>query len=204
MKTEIAMSTPGRKKERADKRKLRLETAAWQAGAIGLLALAALVNLVMSARIASLETARREDAERYQAQLESAERTRDLAVEELAEMSLRDARERADRAEQAAAYEAVGKYRYIGECTITYYCPCAECCGKWADGLTATGLPAEPGIVAVDPDVIPLGSTVVIDGQKYLAADTGVTGRHVDICMADHAATAEAGVRTAEVWVAVE
>ena len=93
--------------------------------------------------------------------------------------------------------------RYIGECTITAYCPCAECCGRWADGLTASGLPAGPEIVAVDPDVIPLGSTVIIDGQKYLAADTGsgVTGNHIDICLASHEETVEHGVRTAEVWV---
>ena len=38
--------------------------------------------------------------------------------------------------------------------------------------------------------------------MKYLAADTGVTGKHVDICLSDHEATVEAGVRTADVWVA--
>ena len=42
---------------------------------------------------------------------------------------------------------------------------------------------------------------MVIDGQRYLAADTGVTGNHVDVCLAEHEATVEAGVRTAEVWV---
>ena len=70
--------------------------------------------------------------------------------------------------------------------------------------MTASGLPAGPGIVAVDPDVIPLGSTVVIDGQKYLAADTGsgVTGNHIDVCLSSHGKTVEHGIRTAEVWVA--
>ena len=48
------------------------------------------------------------------------------------------------------------------------------------------------------------GSTIIIDGLKYLAADTGVEGLHVDVCMEDHAATVEAGVRTAEVWVVCE
>ena len=95
-------------------------------------------------------------------------------------------------------------YQYVGECTITAYCPCAGCCGRWADGLTATGLPAGPGVVAVDPEIIPLGSTVIIDGQRYLAADTGVTGKHVDICMTEHEDTVEAGVRTADVWVEAE
>lgn len=33
---------------------------------------------------------------------------------------------------------------------------------------------------------IQIGTAVIIDGQRYLAADTGVTGYHVDICAADH------------------
>lgn len=186
---------------RQQKNALRYETAVWQKAAAGLLALAVTVNMGMMARISELEKAQETDAARYQAQIERAERARDLAVRELGAASLRQAKEQAARAEQAAAYEAVGAYRYVGECTVTYYCPCEECCGKWADGLTATGLPAGPGIVAVDKSVIPLGSTVVIDGQRYLAADTGVTGKHVDVCLAEHEATVEAGVRTAEVWV---
>jgi 3D (Asp-Asp-Asp) domain-containing protein len=49
---------------------------------------------------------------------------------------------------------------------------------------TATGLRLEPGMVAVDPAVIPLGSTVWIQGLgTFLAADTGslVRGAHVDV-----------------------
>ena len=186
---------------RHQKNQLRYEKYVWQLGAFGLLALAVTVNMGMMSRIAGLEKAREADADRYQAQIKRAERSRDLAVRELGAASLRQAKEQAARAEQAAAYEAVVAYRYVGECTVTYYCPCEKCCGKWADGLTATGLPAGPGIVAVDPEVIPLGSTVIIDGQRYLAADTGVTGKHVDVCMMEHAATVEAGVRTADVWV---
>lgn len=189
---------------RQQKAALRRETAAWQAGALGLLALAVVVNTALMARIGALEARQQEEAARYEAQIERAEHIRDLAVQELGAMSLQQAREQEARAEQAAAYEMIGAYQYVGECTITYYCPCEECCGKWADGLTATGLPAGPGIVAVDPDVIPLGSTVIIDGQKYLAADTGVKGMHVDVCMADHAATVEAGVGSAEVWIIEE
>ena len=173
----------------------------WRRAALGLLALAAALNLVQWAWIASLESGRQADAERYQAQIESAERSRDQAAERLDAMFHQAEADKQSRAEQAKAYEAVGVYRYIGECTITAYCPCAECCGRWADGLTATGLPAGPGIVAVDPEVIPLGSTVIIDGQRYLAADTGVSGLAVDVCLTDHASTVEAGVATAEVWV---
>lgn len=177
------------------------EMTTWQKEAIGVLAFSTAANIALYARIVSLDKAVEASSARYRAQIESAERTRDLAVRELGAASLRQAKEQADRVAQAAAYEAVGAYRYVGECTVTYYCPCEKCCGQWADGLTATGLPAGPGIVAVDPEVVPLGSTVIIDGQKYLAADTGVRGKHVDVCLEDHAATVEAGVRTAEVWI---
>lgn len=187
---------------RQQKRALRCETAAWQKGAIGLLALSVVVNTAQYARIAALEVSRREDAVRHQVQLESAERMRDMAVEQLGAVVLQTEADRQARAEQAAAYEAIGAYQYIGECTITAYCPCEECCGRWADGVTATGLPAGPGVVAVDPQVIPLGSTVIIDGQRYLAADTGVTGKHVDVCLPDHEDTVAHGVRIAKVWVA--
>ena len=103
-----------------------------------------------------------------------------------------------------AAFEAADAYRYIGECTVTSYCPCEECCGQWADGLTATGIPAVPGVAAVDPEVIPLGSVVIIGGQRYLAADTGVTGLWVDVCAAEHQEAEEFGVRTMAVWVETE
>ncbi len=177
------------------------ELTCWQAGALGLLAGAAVVNAAFASALMDAR-ARLERAEaQYQVQLQQAEQTRDQAVRELGAMALQAARDKQSRAEQAAAYEALGDYRYIGECTVTAYCPCEECCGRWADGLTASGLPAGPGIVAVDPEVIPLGSTVVIDGQRYLAADTGVNGLHVDVCLTGHRDTAAFGVQTAEVWI---
>ncbi len=42
-------------------------------------------------------------------------------------------------------------------------------------GVTATGRPLRRGVVAVDPHVIPFGSTVKLDGVPgtFLAADTG-------------------------------
>lgn len=186
---------------RQQKNMLRRETAVWQRAAVGLFGLSLAANLVMSG-LHGLERQRSEkESKRLQSEIQRAEHIRDLAVQELGALSAQVALDKQARAEQAAAYEAIGAYQYIGECTITYYCPCEECCGRWADGLTSTGLPAEPGIVAVDPQVIPLGSTVIIDGQKYLAADTGVTGNHVDICVTDHTAAETFGVQAAEVWV---
>ena len=176
------------------------ELTAWQTGAIGLLILAALHNAACTAALMEA----RSRLEEQTAQLEQAEWTRDFALEKLGNLALQAERDEQARVEQAAAYEAAGVYTYVGECIVTAYCPCLECCGQWADGLTATGLPAVPGIVAVDPEVIPLGSTVIINGQRYLAADTGVTGNHVDLCVLDHQQAEAFGVQMADVWVVAE
>lgn len=180
---------------------LRRETAAWQAAALGVFGLSLSVNLGLAA-MHGLERQQWEaESARMQSEIAHALEVRDHAVRELGALAAETARERQARAEQAAAYEAMGAWEYLGEFTVTASCPCEECCGRWADGVTSTGLPAGPGIVAADPDVIPTGSTVVIDGQAYLAADTGVTGNHVDICVTDHRSAEAFGVRAAEVWV---
>lgn len=169
----------------------------WRRAALALLAL----SLLSSAAFSALLGYERSRSAALREQVRQAEHIRDLAVEELGAVSLASTREKQARAEQAASYEAVGAWEYVGECTVTAYCPCELCCGQWADGLTAAGLPASPGIIAVDPEIIPLGSTVIVDGQRYLAADTGVTGQAVDLCMEEHEAAQAFGVRTAEVWV---
>ena len=83
-------------------------------------------------------------------------------------------------------------------CDITGYC---ACCTPYAhmnqrDGkvLTASGLWVDIGeAVAVDPDIIPLGSTVTLGGKTYIAADAGVYGYTVDVLM-HHEDAAQAGV----------
>lgn len=184
-------------------RALRSQRDVWKQAAMGVLALSIAGNIGLYAVGWAREARHQEEAKQLRAELRHVETVRDDALEELGRMANDYALEAKARREQAEAYEALGAYRYIGECTITAYCPCAECCGRLADGTTATGLPAGPGIVAVDPDVIPLGSTVIIDGMKYLAADTGsgVEGLHIDIFLASHEETVAHGVRTADVWV---
>ena len=57
--------------------------------------------------------------------------------------------------------------------------------------------------IAVDPDVIPLGSTVVIDGHEYIAEDIGaaIQGNRIDIFMNSHEAALVEGIKTAEVFI---
>ena len=95
----------------------------------------------------------------------------------------------------------------LGEFKITHYCPCPLCCGEWADGITYTGTQATEGrTVAVDPDVIPLGSTIEIAGQQYIAEDIGaaIQGNRIDIYMTSHDAALEAGVNYSEVYILKE
>lgn len=188
---------------REARRPLREQRDEWKRAVAGIFALSLAGNMALAGMAFRADKLRREEAAAYQAQLAHANTVRDQAVRELGRLANETALDKLARQEQEEAYEALEAYRYIGECTITAYCPCAECCGRWADGLTATGLPAAPGVVAVDPDVIPLGSTVIIDGQRYLAADTGsgVKGLHIDICMAGHEETAAFGVQSADVWI---
>ena len=100
----------------------------------------------------------------------------------------------------------------LGEFKITHYCPCSLCCGKWADGITATGTTAEEGrTIAVDPKVIPYGSEVVIryaDGSErcYIAEDCGgaIKGNRIDVYMDSHEAALIGGVKYAEALIKKE
>lgn len=95
----------------------------------------------------------------------------------------------------------------LGEFKLTAYCPCMKCCGK-TDGITATGTTATEGrTIAVDPRVIPYGSTVTIyfaDGTShtYTAEDCGggIKGNRLDIYFDDHQAALQFGVQTAYIY----
>lgn len=57
-------------------------------------------------------------------------------------------------------------------------------------GTTASGLPVGPGIIAVDPSVIPLGTRVFVPGYgEAVAADTGsaVQGNIIDVWLPSYA-----------------
>ena len=81
---------------------------------------------------------------------------------------------------------------------ITAYCACRQCCGSYANGITATGTRATAGrTIAVDKSVIPLGSSVNINGHIYTAEDTGgaIKGNRIDIYFSNHAEALSWGVR---------
>ena len=94
---------------------------------------------------------------------------------------------------------------------LTAYCPCSACCGK-NDGITATGTVATEGrTVAVDPNVIPYGTTIEViypDGSRarYVAEDCGgaIKAQRLDVFFADHQTAREYGIRTAYVFLVRE
>lgn len=92
----------------------------------------------------------------------------------------------------------------LGTFKLTAYCPCSKCCGEWADGITYTGTTATADrTVAVDPSVIPLGSTLYINGQAYIAEDIGgaIKGNRIDVFFDTHEAALQFGVRHADVAI---
>ena len=198
--------------------KVRQELAFWQRVTVALVALLVIFAFCAAHLLDQLQT-RRDQLEQEIATiaLERSEmqKMRDDALELLgatvqefedyrAQVALDRTMEEAAYLQQMAAYEAVGMYQYIGTCTLTAYCCESKgnphICGT-GTGLTASGLPVAPGMVAVDPSIIPLGSTVIINGVSYLAADTGVTGYHIDIAIQTHEEAEEFGVSSAEVWI---
>lgn len=84
---------------------------------------------------------------------------------------------------------------------VTAYCPCSKCCGKWANGITATGVIAQANhTIAVDPKTIPYGSIVRINGIDYVAEDCGgaIKGNRIDIYFDTHEEAMAFGVQYLE------
>jgi 3D (Asp-Asp-Asp) domain-containing protein len=89
-----------------------------------------------------------------------------------------------------------GPYTDLGMFKIYHYAPTGN--------RTATGTVPEAGrTIAVDPDVIPLGSEVVINGHSYIAEDTGgdIKGNVVDVFVESREEAKKLGVRYEKVFV---
>ena len=87
--------------------------------------------------------------------------------------------------------------RYIGNFTLTAYCNCSACCGKWSGGACFNGeYPKKNWTIAVDPKIIPINSIVEIEGiGTFKAQDTGsaIKGHKIDIYFESHQKALEFG-----------
>jgi len=86
---------------------------------------------------------------------------------------------------------------------VTAYCGCSLCCGKYADGVTASGKVAQYGYVACN--WLPFGTTLYIEGlgefkvqdrgAKSLFGDRNNKIKHLDVYFPTHQQAKEFGVK---------
>ena len=125
--------------------------------------------------------------------------------------------ELSSRSEDAIAEQA-DRWKSLGEFTLTAYCSCSSCCGKWANNrpidehgneivYTSTGSVAKAGrTIAIDPSVIPYGTKVKIGDTIYTAEDTGgaIKKNRIDVYHDDHQSALKFGKQKKEVFILVE
>ena len=100
------------------------------------------------------------------------------------------------------------KLVYLGNFKYTYYCDerRPHICG--GSGVTASGAPTKVGTtIGVDPSVIPLGTTVYMEGLGFrVAQDTGsaVGGKHIDVLVSTHSEALSQTKLSGGVWILVK
>lgn len=94
----------------------------------------------------------------------------------------------------------------LGMFTATAYCKenYPHICNNGNATSTATGTTPTVGrTIAVDPSIIPLGSKVIIEGDTFVAEDTGnaIKGKKIDILLNSHEEALQYGRQTVEVFI---
>ncbi len=87
--------------------------------------------------------------------------------------------------------------------SIDYACT-GKTPGMAGYGITASGIRAQYGVVAVDPRVIPLGTKLYVEGYGYcVAADTGgaIKGNKIDLCFNSYSEAVNYGRKNVMVYV---
>lgn len=115
-------------------------------------------------------------------------------------METMDGRAREERTIANAVETQTNTVEYL----VTAYCGCVKCCGK-NDCITATGTQATEGrTIAIDPSVIPYGTSVYIDGVgTRFAEDCGgsINGNRIDLYFESHTDALNFGRQTKEVTI---
>ena len=93
---------------------------------------------------------------------------------------------------------------------VTAYCPCAKCCGKHSDGVTASGKSISANhsrFVAADTGLLPFGTRVSVPGydggHPVPVLDRGgkIKGRRLDVFFLSHRRALQWGRRWVDVTV---
>lgn len=103
--------------------------------------------------------------------------------------------------------QAPERYKAVHDIVATAYAPGPHDNGKWGN-LTHIGTTVRPGIIAVDPQLIPLGTRVYIEygdghGMYATAEDTGgaIKGQRIDIAMNTVKEAYNFGIQKVKVYV---
>ncbi|MGI6548995.1 MAG: peptidoglycan-binding protein [Syntrophomonadales bacterium] len=99
---------------------------------------------------------------------------------------------------------SVPRYTKVLNMVATAYCPCNKCNYPYGGQPSYIGLPLGQGIVAVDPNVIPLRTKLYVEGYgEAIAADTGgaIKGNRIDLCFPDHQSALKFGIQNIKVYV---
>lgn len=112
-----------------------------------------------------------------------------------------------DKRKVNAKAKAPADFQDVLHVKATAYAPGAHDNGQWGD-LTHMGTTVRPGVIAVDPAVIPLGSRVYIEypdgtGTYAVAEDTGgaIKGNRIDIAMSSVDKAYDFGIKNVKVYV---
>lgn len=105
------------------------------------------------------------------------------------------------------AANAPDNFQDVLHVRATAYAPGPHDNGQWGD-KTFMGTTVRPGIIAVDPNVIPLGSRVYLEypdgtGHYAVAEDTGgaIKGNRIDIAMSSVAKAYDFGIKNVKVYL---
>ena len=98
-------------------------------------------------------------------------------------------------------------FKKVVEATATAYASGSKDNDQWAD-KTYSGTKIRPGVIAVDPSVIPLGSQVYLEypdghGAYAIAEDTGgaIKGNRIDVVKSTEHEASDFGVQKVKVYV---
>ena len=126
-------------------------------------------------------------------------------------------------AEPIASIEVIGytpevpqvepQLEYIGEFTMTGFCPCEQCCGKWAGSNTASGtVPTSGRTVGADWSVLTAGTEIYIEGYGYRVIEDKPAGwiikkydeEIIDVFCATHEDALAVGRQTVKVYQSIK
>lgn len=94
-------------------------------------------------------------------------------------------------------------YREVLDMTATAYAPGSADNGRWGD-LTYVGTKVRQGVAAVDPQIIPMGTKLWVEGYGYaIAEDQGsaIKGNRIDLAFNELKTAQDYGIQNVKVYV---